>query len=374
MKKEDFYTLIVYALMFVIALFIGLRIVQPALSDLGYYTLGQQYTYASIVIVIGIIFNVFLFEAGHVIGAILGGYRILSVNVMGLCIYRTQEKWKFGFKSFQGLTGETRILAKKELANPRLHLFGPSLLVVFEFIIALILYLFTAKTQIIHHSALIVAGIGVLLLVYNIMPFKLDTLTDGYYLVMLSKKINVEAYNEIIRIESLIYEKKPIDEIKVFEDITTLTSRVNMYKIYDYIDKGDYENSLKLIDLMIINKDNIEVEISSRAFAQKLYIILLTQSKEEADKFWFEVMSGKERKFVSNDISMESLRAYLLYNGIVTKSESECEFVINRVAKALKLAMDTHRKEIEIKLFLETLAIVKANNPHWQLSEPIVKK
>ena len=179
-----------------------------------------------------------------------------------------------------------------------------------------------------------------LLLVYNIMPFKLDTLTDGYYLVMLSKKINVEAYNEIIRIESLIYEKNRLMKSKCSRTLRR-SQVVNMYKIYDYIDKGDYENSLKLIDLMIINKDNIEVEISSRAFAQKLYIILLTQSKEEADKFWFEVMSGKERKFVSNDISMESLRAYLLYNGIVTKSESECEFVINRVAKALKLAMDT---------------------------------
>ena len=37
---------------------------------------------------------------------------------------------------------------------------------------------------------------------------------------------------------------------------------------------------------------------------KKLYIILMTKTKEEADKFWFEEMSGKERKFVSNDISI----------------------------------------------------------------------
>ncbi|MGE4342055.1 MAG: hypothetical protein AB7E23_03035, partial [Bacilli bacterium] len=232
---------------------------------------------------------------------------------------------------------------------------------------------FTRSDQIIHHGALIVAGIGVLLLIYNIMPFKLDTMTDGYYLMMLSKKINIEAYNELIRIESLIYENKSLGDIKLFDQITTLTSRVNMYKIYDYIDKRDFANALTLIDLMITNKNDIEVEVSSRAYAQKLYIILMTKTKEEADKFWFEEMSGKERKFVSNDISMESLRAYLLYNGVVTRSESECEFVINRVPKAVKQAVDTHRRDIEIKLFQEALKIVKDNNPEWQLEEPVLK-
>jgi len=374
MRKEDFYTLVVYALMFVIALFIGLQIVQPALSDLGYFALGDQYTFATIVIVIGIVVNVLLFEVGHVLGAILGGYRILSVNIMGICLYRTEEKWKLGLKSFQGLTGETRILAKRENANPRLHLFGPSLLVLIEFVIALLLYVFTRSDQIIHHAALIVAGIGVLLLIYNIMPFKLESMTDGYYLMLLSKKINIEAYNELIRIESLIYENKPVENVKVFDQITTLTSRVNMYKIYEYIDNNDFEGAIKLIDLMIVNKNDIEVEISSRAYAQKLYIVLLTKSKEEADKFWFEELSGKERKFVSNDISMESLRAYLLYNGVVTRSESECEFVINRVPKALKQAMDNHRRELEIILFLQALDQVKQNNPMWQLSEPQIKK
>jgi len=374
MRKEDFYTLIVYALMFVIALFIGLQIVQPALSDLGYFALSDQYTFATIVIVIGIVVNVLLFEVGHVLGAILGGYRILSVNILGICLYRTEEKWKLGLKSFQGLTGETRILAKKENANPRLHLFGPSLLVLIEFVIALLLYVFTRSNQVIHHAALIVAGIGVLLLIYNIMPFKLESMTDGYYLMLLSKKINIEAYNELIRIESLIYENKPVENVKVFEKITTLTSRVNMYKIYEYIDNNDFDGAIQLIDLMIVNKNDIEVEISSRAYAQKLYIVLLTKSKEEADKFWFEELSGKERKFVSNDISMESLRAYLLYNGVVTRSESECEFVINRVPKALKQAMDNHRRELEIKLFLQALDQVKQNNPTWQLSEPQIKR
>lgn len=366
MQREDFYTLIVYALMFVIALFIAFQVVQPALIKLSIDG-GNQYVFTSIVIVAGVLINVVLFELGHIFGALFGGYRILSVNFFGICIYRTTKGWKLGFRSFQGLTGETRILAKKASASPRLYLFGPSLLVLIEFAVAVLISFLTPDTTMIHHVALIISGVGFLLLVHNIMPFKLDTLTDGYYFVMLSKKVNVEAYNELIRIESLIFEEKPITDIKVFDQITTLTSRVNLFKIYQFIDEKDYDNAIKLIDLMIENRKETEVEVISRAYAQKLYIILLTKPKEEADKFWFEEMSGKERKFISNDLSMESLRAYLLYNGMVTKSESECEFVINRVAKALKRMTDNHRRLLEIKLFKDAYELVIKENPNWSL-------
>lgn len=370
MKKEDFLTLIVYGLMFVIALFIGLEIVSTALTELGYFTDASRYSFASIVIIVGIIFNVILFEVGHIIGAKFGGYKVLSVNMLGFCFYRTKTKLRFGFKSFQGLTGETKIIAKKEKANPRLYFLAPTMLVVLEFAIALLVYVFTPKDIIIHHAGLIISGIGVLLLVYNIMPFKLDTITDGYYLVMLSKKINTEAYNELIRIESKIFAGEEIGDVRVFDEITTLTSRVNMYKIYEYIDKNDYDSALALIDLMIEKKSSVEEEVSSRAYAQKLYIVLLTKTKDEADKFWFEVLDGKERKFVSNDLSMESLRAYLLYNGIVTKSQSECEYVINRVPKALKLGLDSYRRNIEIGLFNKAFELVKSNNPDWEIEQP----
>lgn len=370
MKKEDFLTLVVYGLMFIIALFIGLEIVATALTELGYFSDPERYSFASIVIIIGIIFNVILFELGHVIGAKIAGYKILSVNMLGFCFYRTKTKLRFGFKSFQGLTGETKIIAEKEKASPRSYFLGPTTLVVIEFVVAILIYVFTPKDIIIHHAALIVSGIGVLLLVYNIMPFKLDTLTDGYYLVMLSKKINIEAYNELIRIESKIFNSEEIGEVKVFDKITTLTSRVNMYKIYEYIDKAEFPEALALIDLMIENKKDVEEAISSRAYAQKLYIILLTKTPEEADKFWFEVMEGAERKFVSNDLSLESLRAYLLYNGVVTKSQSECEYVINRVPKAMKLELDSYRRSIEVTLFKNTFEIVKQNNPDWDIEPP----
>lgn len=367
MKKEDFLTLIVYLLMFVIALFIGLKIVSGAIEELGYFKDAEKYGFATIVIVIGIIFNVLLFELGHIIGAKIGGYKILSVNVLGLCFYRTKNKMKVGFRSFQGLTGETKIIASKENANPRPHFLGPTLLSVILFVTAIIIYVFTPNNSLIHHVPLIISGINVLLLVYNIMPFKLDTLTDGYYLVMLSKKINIEAYNELIRIESCIFEGEALGEIKVFDEITTLTSRVNMYKIYEYIDKNDLNDALVLINNIIENQKSVEETITNRIYAQKLFIVLTLKGATEGDNFWFDVMSGGQRKFVSNDLSMESLRAYLLYNGIVTKSLSECEYVIGRAPKALKNENDSYRKHIEIALFKATYQKVKENNPEWDL-------
>lgn len=367
MKKEDFLTLIVYGLMFVIALFIGLEIVSNALSQLGIYREGDQYLFAAIVILIGIIFNVVLFEVGHIIGAKIGGYKVLSVNILGLCWYRMKDKVKFGLKAFQGLTGETKIIANKEKANPKPYFLGPTILSVIVFVVAILLYALTPQDTMIHHVPLIISGIGVLILVYNIMPFKLETLTDGYYLVMLTKKINTEAYNELIRIESQIFYGEDIGDIKMFDEITTLTSRVMMYRIYQFIGKGDLDNALILINKILDNRRTVEEALINRNIAQKLYIILTKETPEAASKFWFEVMDGSQRKFVSNDLSLESLRAYLLYNGIVTKSQSECEYVISRAPKAVKNEFDDYRKQIEINLFKEVYEKVKANNPDWDL-------
>lgn len=379
MKNSDFASIIVYLLMFIIALFIGLNLIQPANEALGNIRLTDQYIFAVSVILIGLVINVILFELGHVFGALLGGYSILSVNILGLCFYRSNKgSFKFGFKRFEGLTGETRILAKRPNANPRLFLFGPTIFTIIHFIVAVVLYLSLPVGNIVHHSVLVIAGIGALLLVYNIMPFKLDTITDGYQIIMLSKKINVEAYNEIIRIESASYlnsinkdkEVISVGEIKVFDVITTMTSRVNLYKIYEYIDKKQLDKALPLIEQLIENKTLIEEEIGGRAISQKLFIILMTKPKEAAKLYFMDELTAKERKFISNDVSMESLRSYLLYSGIVEKSESECKFIINRVKKALKLRMDNSRRLIEIDLFKEAFDKVVKENPEWELTLP----
>ncbi len=371
MKKEDFLSLLVYLLMLVVALIIGLQIIGPAIEDLGYVHNIERYGFAIITIVVGLVINVVLFELGHVFGALLGGYSVISVNVLGLAYYKTKSGWKFKMRRFEGLTGQTTTIAKKEKTKPYLYLFGPTIMVILEFVIAIVIFLLTENTSIFHHASLIIAGVGAMLLIYNIMPFKLDNFTDGYYIVALSKKINVEAYNELIRIESLIYNNEEITDVKSFDEITTMTARVSSYSLYELVDAKKWEDALVLIAKLEANASKIEEEFIGRIKAQKLYIYLLTKAEESVSNYWFNELTAADRKFISNDLTLETMRAYLLYSGLVTKSRSECAFVINRAQKALKNRVNDYRKEEEIKLFGEAFAqIVKVKeNEDLQLPE-----
>lgn len=373
MKKEDVLSIFVYLVMLLIALFIGLRIISPAIGDLT-YTQKEAYGFAILTIVVGVLINAIIFEVGHIVGALIGGYKILSVNILGLCVFRANKKWRVAIKGFNGLTGETRIFARRAKANPRYHLFGPIIMYLIEFVAAILLFVFLPKENVIHHASLIVAGIGAMLIIYNIMPFRLDTLTDGYYLMLLSKRVNIEAYNELMRIQSLVNDKEKIGEIKVFEQITTLTATVNMYKFYDYLDEQKYEEAMKILKPILENKHKLEPEIHGRALAQKLYLLLITKPKEAVELYWNDELNAKEKKFIANDTSMESLRSYLLFNGLVSKSESESAYVVSRVPKALKTRMDERRRQTEIDLFIQTLEIVRKENPNWVIEDPKIKK
>ena len=125
MKKEDITGLIVYLGIIVLAVIFGLTVLQahaPAstFKNFGYvmYIIGSVLT--------GAILNAILFEVAHVLGAKLGKYDILSVNILGVCFYKVEGKNKVKFASFDGLTGETKIVPKEGMvdkANPYPYLF-----------------------------------------------------------------------------------------------------------------------------------------------------------------------------------------------------------------------------------------------------------
>lgn len=373
MKKEDFLSLLVYLLMLVVALIVGLRFIAPALDYLNLTSDFERYGFAIVAIVAGILINVTLFELGHVFGALLGGYGVISVNIFGLAYYKTKSGWKFGIRRYQGLTGETKIIAKSDKTKPRFFLFGPTIMVIVEFAATLAIFAFTKDSDAIRHQALIVAGVGIMLLIYNVMPFKLDNFTDGYYIVLLGKKVNVEAYNELIRIESLVYNSEPVTEIKTFDEVTTMTARVSLYSLYSLIDKKEWTEAMSLIEKLVENESKVELEFIARVKAQKLYIILMTKAEESAEHYWFKDLTQADRKFISNDLTIETMRVYLLYSGRVTKSLSECAFVINRANKAIKNRINDFRKDEEAKLFTEAYETVVALPGFENLKLPELK-
>ncbi len=384
MKKEDISGIIVYLLIMALAILFGLNVLRAhySTSELG----NLYFLFVIGAILVGLILNAVLFELAHRLGAKVGRYEIISTNVLGLLFFREEGKLHVKFASFDGLTGETKIYPKKDVKkepNPLPFLWFGTLFFLVEIFAFIILFVILNGEKMpvyaknIGYFLLIVAVIGGMILLYNILPLHLDSVTDGYRLTMVSNAANRKAFNELLRVEYEISQGNTDVEIATFTDITNFTADLNLNKVYLLLDKREYEEAEKLIDIILAGKETISHRVYVSARAQKIYINLITKSLDEAREFYDKEVSMQERREISNDLSMASIRTYLLMSGMLDKSRSECLIAINNVNKGLNRTAK-QRKNIEIGLFNEAIDKVNELHPNWELLdhkiEPIVEK
>ena len=373
MKKEDISGIIVYLIIIVLAVVFGLTVLQTHASESSL----SGFPYALYIIgavLSGAIFNAILFELAHMLGAIIGKYNIISVNVLGLCFYKEDNKTKFKFSSFDGLTGETKIVPKEgmvEKANPYPYLLFGSVFFVFEAVGVMLAFSILrlssdAGIKDIAYGLLTFGAIGLVILLYNILPFQIDSMTDGYRLTMVSNPKNKVAFNELLRVEYEIQQGNENVEIRLFDEITNFTADLNLNRVYTLLDKKDYVAAEEILDKIINAKQEVNAKVYIRARAQKIYINLITKNLEEAREYYDKEVPVSERREISNDVSMASIRAYLLMSGLLDKSRSECIIALNNVYRAFKQT-PKNRQETEVTLFNEALDKVIAAHPDWEL-------
>ena len=191
-------------------------------------------------------------------------------------------------------------------------------------------------------------------------------MTDGYRLTMVSNPKNRAAFNELLRVEQEIQQGNQDVEVKVFDEITNFTADLNLNKVYALLDKKDYAAAEEILNKIIAAKDGVDAKVYIRARAQKIYINLITKDLEEAKVYYDKEVPVSERREISNDVSMASIRAYLLMSGLLDKSRSECIIALNNVYRAFKHT-PKNRQQTEITLFNEALDRVCAAHPDWEL-------
>ena len=372
-KKEDITGLIVYLGIIVLAVIFGLTVLQAHAPESTFKNFGYvMYIIGSVLT--GAILNAILFEVAHVLGAKIGKYDIISCNVLGFCFYSVEGKKKFKFASFDGLTGETRIVPKKDFvdkANPYPYLLFGSLFFAVEAIIVMVLFsIFKGSSnpalKDLAYYLLTVGAIGLVVLIYNILPMRIDSITDGYRLTMVSNPKNKAAFNELLRVEYEIEQGNDNVEVKLFDEITNFTADLNLNRVYTLLDKKQYAEAEEILDKIIAAKENVSGKVYIRARAQKIYINLITKDLEEARVYYDKEVPVSERREISNDVSMASIRAYLLMSGLLDKSRSECIIALNNVYRAFKHT-PKNRQETEVTLFNETLQKVVDAHPDWEL-------
>ncbi len=373
MRKEDVSGIIVYVLILAIAVVFGITVLREHAMNSGLDTVIYV-IYIFGAILSGVLFNAVMYEMAHIAGAKAGRYDIISVDILGLLWYREEGKTKFKFKGYDGLTGETVILPKKDVKkepNPTPYLLFGSLFYAVEIIIIVVVFTLYRNDDLLKNLAyflLVMGVIGGMILIYNIIPIRLDAMTDGYRMRMTGNAANKKAFNELLRVEYAISQGATDVEIATFTEITNFTADLNLNKVYMLLEQKKFAEAEELIDIILSGKATISEKVYVRARCQKIYINIMTRPLEEAKEFYEKEVPMVERRDISNDRSMVSVRTYLLMSGLLDGSKSECLYAINNAGKCFGNTPKS-RKKTEALLFNAAIDKINELHPSWKLTE-----
>ena len=369
MRKEEIRGLIIYTLLIVIAVIVGLTVVRPLLEGEFSPTKMSPFGFLIVTIIVAYLVNAIGLELLHLLGAIFGGFAITSFNILGLCFYKVENKWKFGIRDFNGLSGETKFAPKKEKTNINLVSWFPLFGFAIELASCIVVYILIkgslpSKIAWLGSASIIIVLIASLLAFYNFIPLKLDTLTDGYRIRLFANPINVEAYNKMLVIQEDQRLGKKVENVPVFSEITEYTAEINMLAMYHFLELEKYDEAKEIIDVLLKHKQVLSPVAHQRLIAQKLYLAVLCEPILDAKRLYEEICPVEVRRFIANDVSMQSIRAYIMIAGMIEESESEVLFAKSKVEKAKRKALASEIK-VEEKLLDKALDYVYKAHPKW---------
>ena len=365
MRKED----ILGLLIFLIDIAAGFVVAYTILPNYSVDFMGR-FAFVMFTAIIAFILNGVGLELLHALGGKIGGYEVSLINIFGFQFEKLNNKWKFSYKDYNGLLGETKLAPKKDKLNLKPYVWAPTIGYIVEVVVGAVLLIVMKQNESIEIipswiglGAIIFITISSMLALYNLFPVRLNSMNDGYRLRLLSDAKNTEALNELFRVENLLRQGFEVDEIKTFENINDFTTGVNLFYVYEKLAKKDHKEALRVIDLMLAKQESLSTETVYRLLAQKMYVLTM-DNIDKAKEFYDEEVKDKARVFIANDKSAESIRAYVLIAGLIDKSQSEVELVKKRFARVNSESLEA-RKNIEQKLFEEAVLKVEKEHPEW---------
>ena len=377
MKKQDIAGIIVYLIILALAAVFGLVVVRQFAQKTNMET-GIFILFIGGAIISGVLFNSILFELAHMLGAKIGGYNITSVSILGFTFVKEEKKLKFKFASFDGLTGETKILPKekrKKPSNPVPYLVMGTILYAIEVVAVVLLYsVFTREGAPTVQSntayfLIVVMAVGGVILFYNIIPFQLDSMTDGYRLRLVSGKKNREAFNKMLLGETAGSEQS--QEGEETEQVTSFSGDLKLNQVYVHLDKDEFVEAEELVD-SILESAQSDKKISRKtvfeARANKIYLVFINKDQETITQYFESNLSLQDRKELSEESGLPFLRAYILVSALLDRSHSECFRSLDKVYKAYKKTLP-EKRALESKLFNKALELVNEKHPDWNVME-----
>ena len=373
LKKNDFATFLAYIAMFAIALLVGLLVISPTIKGSSLST-PEAVVIVVVSVIVGVIVNSAGLELLHMLGAASGGYQILSVCVLSMTFKKRKSRKEklFTFASFEGLTGETKVNPKDpEKSNPTGMILFPMLGYLLEVIVLLVLAAVFQSATWVPVGSYVILAIGGMIFVYNAIPAHLDSITDGYLLILLSRPVNRVAYNQILLAEHSEDKEQALENLPLYNEISDFTATLNSLAAYRKIKEGKPEEALAIFSAIASAQKGVSKSVVQEASCQKLALLLLLEKKGEA-KDYYEGMSDADRRYIASLASLPALRCYALISGILEESDSEVSWAFDKVERLEKKVTGVALEGEKI-LLNSSYSLLKKMHPGWDIQADFIE-
>ena len=373
LKKNDFATFLAYIAMFAIALLVGLLVISPTIKGSSLST-PEAVVIVVVSVIVGVIVNSAGLELLHMLVAARGGYQILSVCVLSMTFKKRKSRKEklFTFASFEGLTGETKVNPKDpEKSNPTGMILFPMLGYLLEVIVLLVLAAVFQSATWVPVGSYVILAIGGMIFVYNAIPAHLDSITDGYLLILLSKPVNRVAYNQILLAEHSENKEQALENLPLYNEISDFTATLNSLAAYRKIKEGKPEEALAIFSAIASAQKGVSKSVVQEASCQKLALLLLLEKKGEA-KDYYEGMSDADRRYIASLASLPALRCYALISGILEESDSEVSWAFDKVERLEKKVTGVALEGEKI-LLNSSYSLLKKMHPGWDIQADFIE-
>ena len=373
LKKNDFATFLAYIAMFAIALLVGLLVISPTIKGSSLST-PEAVVIVVVSVIVGVIVNSAGLELLHMLGAASGGYQILSVCVLSMTFKKRKSRKEklFTFASFEGLTGETKVNPKDpEKSNPTGMILFPMLGYLLEVIVLLVLAAVFQSATWVPVGSYVILAIGGMIFVYNAIPAHLDSITDGYLLILPSRPVNRVAYNQILLAEHSENKEQALENLPLYNEISDFTATLNSLAAYRKIKEGKPEEALAIFSAIASAQKGVSKSVVQEASCQKLALLLLLEKKGEA-KDYYEGMSDADRRYIASLASLPALRCYALISGILEESDSEVSWAFDKVERLEKKVTGVALEGEKI-LLNSSYSLLKKMHPGWDIQADFIE-
>ena len=342
MKKNDFATVIAYVAMFAVAILMGLLAIKPVIDEFGQTINGQINTIMLVILslVAGIVFNALLLEYGHRLGARMGKMTVTAFAVFGFGWKRVDGKKKIGFHSYNGLTGETKVIPQ----DPKTSTFsGMIFLPILGFIVEVIVMMVLktvaqrggATMAWLQVFSLTFLAVGIMIFVYDIFPVRIDSITDGFLLTLTSKPANRYAYNNMLLEEYAKENGLEVPAPVIYDEISDFTAFLNLVQAVKMQVEGKSKEAEAILNKTLDPETKVTSTTYGEAMAYKL-ALLLERKDKKAGKGYYEGLDDDERRYIANLSSPAALRCYVLISAFIENSENECNYALDKTERVLR--------------------------------------